>query len=266
MKYYYKKIIYLIKMVEGNTVFEFMTDLLKRSKMILSFYKELKTQEIWEKETEIAYLLNKIWYESKTFISTFQNSKNRKEESLQIVSDTKENINITDELIKTLKSNSEYNRMIKLIINYFLLMSEQVLKTHYLISMIDDSFQRTLASSLTKYCIDIIEEAIILDEEEQKNEAKHKYSQAQFILDELLREYYKTPQLDSIDGVGNTDSNNGSQCDKSDVMKSSRSHKWMNSIQSQNEFILNFQDIHEDEIDKIYEAITGRIKLLSINS
>ena len=250
-----------------DKIFEFMVDLLHRSKMILSFYKEQKTLELCPNELEIAYLLNKIWYESKTFISTFYSSKEGKEDaSLQIVSDSKENIKITEELISTLKRNAEYNKMIRLIVNYFLLMSKQVLNTYSLINKIDESFQKTLASSLTKFCIEIIEEAVVLDEEELKEEAIQKYSQAQFILDELLCEYYKAPQFDNIEGVANTDSNNGSQWDKSDVMKSSRNHKWMNSIQSQNGFVLTLQDVNEDEIDKIYDVITSRIKLLSQSS
>mmetsp|Transcript_41258 Transcript_41258/g.47540 ORF Transcript_41258/g.47540 Transcript_41258/m.47540 type:complete len:157 (+) Transcript_41258:1734-2204(+) len=147
------------------------------------------------------------------------------------------------------------------IVELFLVISEQITKTHEYINKMDKNFQQTLACNLLKFAFDIVEEAVVLDESDLKDQAVHKYTQAQFILDELLCEYYKAQQLDIKDDIKNCQSNNGSQCDNSEVIKSSRSMKCRSSISvlSHNEYTFDFHDIKEDEIDKIYTIITRRI-------
>lgn len=205
-----------------NKIVEFMKNLIRRCKTIMSFFDDKKTQEPLNYECELAYLLNKICYEAKVFITTFANSKetNEEEASLLIISDTDEKIEITDDLIIALKQDEEYLNMRKPIVKYFLTLSEQLKRMHDYFNRMDKNFQRTLANNLMKFAIDLIEEAVVLDEDQDERTAIHKYTQAQFILDELLAEYYKDQQIDCKDDIRLGNSNNGSHYeDTSEAIK-----------------------------------------------
>ena len=170
---------------------EFMKDLVKKSKMIISFYDDMKIQETSSYDLEIAFLLNKICYDAKTFITTFSGSKDSKDsQNLQILSNTNEKVEITEDLIRNLRNNKDYKDMKSSIVQNYLLMSNQISKTSDFFNRIDDSFKSTLASNLMKLSIDIVEEAVVLDESDLKDMAINKYIKAQFILDEILSKQY----------------------------------------------------------------------------
>lgn len=210
----------------------------------------------------MAYLINKICYEAKVFITTFANSKEFKNESdLQIISETNEKIDITEDHINLLKHNEEYKTLKAPIVKYFLALSDQLNKMLDCINKMDKSFQQRLANNLMKFAIDVVEEAVVLDEDNRIEQSIKKYTQAQFLLDELLSEYYRAQQLDTKDDIKVGKSVSGSQNDTSEAVRNSRSFRCKNSISmlSQNEYSFDFRDIKEEEIDKIYTTITNRI-------
>lgn len=171
-------------------IVKFMRELVQRSKLIVSFYEENITSEPLPYEMEVSFLLNKICYETKTFITTFSSPKENKDtSSLVVLSKSNEKLRLTDELIRNLKSNSDYKEMRATIVQNYLLMSNQISKEADFYNKIDENFKNTLASNLMKFSIDIVEEAVVLDESEQKDLAVQKYTQAQFILDEILSKF-----------------------------------------------------------------------------
>jgi hypothetical protein len=90
-------------------VIDFMKDLTNRSEMIYSFYEETQTLEVHEQELELAYLLNKICYDLKVFITTFSSSKDIKDDTgLQIISENGEKVDISESLIRKIKSSHEF--------------------------------------------------------------------------------------------------------------------------------------------------------------
>lgn len=245
-----------------NKIVEFMRDLVHRCNMVLSFYNDKRSHELVAYECEMAYLINKICYEAKVFITTFANSKEFKNESdLQIVSETNEKIDITEDHINLLKHNEEYKALKAPIVKYFLALSDQLNKMLDCINKMDKSFQQRLANNLMKFAIDVVEEAVVLDEDNRAEQAIKKYTQAQFLLDELLSEYYRAQQFDMKDDIKVGKSVSGSQNDTSEAVRNSRSFRCKNSISmiSQNEYSFDFRDIKEEEIDKIYTTITNRI-------
>jgi hypothetical protein len=221
-----------------NKIVEYMKDLVDRCKSMMSFYSETKTQEPIAYQCEMAYLLNKIWFELKEFISTFSNSNNlRNDTSFQIIYEANEQIDITVELIRTLRSNKEYKALRVPIVQYFLSLSDQLSKMHDSFAKMDKVFQLKLTNNLMKFAIDLVEEAWVLDEEERTEQAVQKYIQALFIMDELLAEKYKTHQLDFRDSIKMGMSNLGSQYDNSDAHRSSAGARCKNeaNINQQND-------------------------------
>ena len=66
----------------------------------------------------------------------------------------------------------------------------------------DSKFQKKLANNLMTLAIDLTQEGAVLDNEiKDIVNAEYKYKQAQFVLDELLAEYYKVHKLDSKDEI-----------------------------------------------------------------
>jgi hypothetical protein len=93
-------------------VIDFMKDLTNRSEMIYSFYEETQTLEVHEQELELAYLLNKICYDLKVFITTFSSSKDIKDDTgLQIISENGEKVDISESLIQKIKSSQEFKNV-----------------------------------------------------------------------------------------------------------------------------------------------------------
>lgn len=171
-------------------IVKFMKELVHRSKMIISFYEEKGTSEQLSYELEIGFLLNKICYETKIFITTFSNPKESKDNaSLFVTLDQANKIKITEDIIRNVKDQKGYKDMRTTVVQNYLFMSNQISKDPDFYNKIDDSFKNTLASNLMKLSIDIVEQAVILDESEQKDLAVHKYTQAQFILDEILSKH-----------------------------------------------------------------------------
>lgn len=94
---------------EVDKILDFMKDLVNRCTMILSFYEEHKNLDTIPFECEMAYLLNTICKDLKVFITTFSSAKNIQAESnLQIISESNEKIDITEDLIKKLKQRPEF--------------------------------------------------------------------------------------------------------------------------------------------------------------
>jgi len=214
-----------------NKIVEYMKDLVDRCSTIISFYSEKKNQEPIVYKLEMAYLLNKIWYELKEFMSTFTTSANLKNDSsLQIVNEANEQIDITVEMIRSLKSNKEYKSLKIPVTKYFLSLTDQLEKMHDSFDKMDRVFQMNLSNNLLKFAIDLVQEAYVLDEEERKDEAVKKYTQALFIMDELLAEKYKMNQFDFRDSIKMGQSNSGSQCDNSEVVLSSSSNRCKNEF------------------------------------
>ena len=117
-----------------DKVIEFMKDLLNRWEMVISFYNERKNLVIIPQEKELAYILNKICYDLKVFITTFSSVLEIKEETnLQIISENNEKVEVTEDLIKRLKGNQEFKNMKEEIVKNFMALSEEVTKTHDLL-------------------------------------------------------------------------------------------------------------------------------------
>ena len=164
--------------------------------------------------------------------------------------------------MKILKNDEEFKTIKKSICEIFLDMSQQLETTHECMSKMDSKYQQKLARNLMIFAIDMIKEACVLDQDGDINQATMRYVQAQFLLDELLIEIFKAQKYEN-NNIKVTQSNNDSANGRiSDVQRSSKSYKSKNSVSymSQNEYILDLQDINEDEIDKIYSTITTRLE------
>lgn len=132
---------------EIDKVIDFMKDLTNRSEMIYSFYEEAQNQEVHEQELELAYLLNKICYDLKVFITTFASSKELRDDTgLQIISESNEKVDITESLIKMIKSTQEFKDIKESIVQHFINLSELVEKRHncYMVILSNNSCTRKL--------------------------------------------------------------------------------------------------------------------------
>lgn len=162
---------------------------------------------------EIAFLLNKIYYELETFIENT--------ESVSIVTDSSDEIEVNQSMLGKLADDPEYLTIKESLNNIFTILSNQLGTITDLMAKMSKpcskivssgtgenidvhkkvpEYQQEFAKKLLLCAIDFIKDSLVLDENGGKDQAIQKYTQSQFLLDELLIEIDKANKLDSKNG------------------------------------------------------------------